>query len=105
MKRVIDGKIYDTETAEELHAWSNHLSGSDFNHCEESLYLTKKGAFFLAGSGGPMSKYSESNGNSTLGSSGISVLTEAEAVAWLEDHDGSEVLIDHPAFKSVVVEG
>jgi len=100
MKRVIDGKIYNTETAELLHEWSNGCFGRDFKSCAESLYKTKKGAYFIAGSGGPMSKYAVSCGNnSTSGSEQIEVLAEAEAIRWLEEHDGSEVLTEKFADK------
>ena len=100
MKKLIDGKIYNTETAELLHEWDNGCYGNDFKSCEESLYKTKKGAYFIAGSGGPMSKYAVSCGsNSTSGSEQIEVLTEAEAIRWLEEHDGSDILTEKFADK------
>src|SRR3990172_2422569 len=68
MKKVIDGKIYNTETAELLHEWDNGMYGNDFGRCEEALYRTKKGAYFIAGEGGAMSRYARSCGsNSTCG--------------------------------------
>ena len=95
MKQVIDGKIYNTETAELIHEWDNGLYGNDFGQCEESLYKTKKGAYFIAGSGGAMSKYAKSYGNNTGGSEGIEVVTEKEAMAWLEEHEGTEALQEY----------
>lgn len=92
MKRIINGKMYNTETAELIHEWDNGSYGSDFRSCEESLYKTKKGAYFTAGSGGPMSKYAEHHGNSTSGGEGIEILSEKEAMVWLEEHDGTEAL-------------
>mgnify|MGYP001562421380 FL=1 len=94
MKQVIDGKIYNTETAELLHEWDNGIYGNDFRCCNESLYKTKKGAYFIAGSGGAMSKYAKSYGNNTGGSEGIEVVTEKEAIRWLEEHDGSDILAE-----------
>lgn len=88
MKRVIKGKVYNTETAEAVHGWENRYYPNDFHHCEETLYRTKKGAWFTAGSGGPMSKYSRSCGsNSWTGGDGLEVLTDAEALEWLESHE------------------
>ena len=87
MKQVINGKMYNTETADELHDYSNGLGGRDFRNVEETLYKTKKGAFFLAGSGGAMTAYSESNGNTTWGSSKIIPMDECEAREWAENHD------------------
>jgi hypothetical protein len=95
MKKVIDGKLYNTETAEEIANWSNGLSYSDFNNCEESLFLTKKGAWFLQGEGGAMSKYSRPCGDMTGGGSGFEVLTPDEAMKWLENHNGEEAIIKH----------
>ena len=40
MKRIINGKSYNTETAEELARGDNGLYG-DFGYCRESLYRTK----------------------------------------------------------------
>ncbi len=85
--------MYNTETAELLHEWDNGKYRSDFGYCEESLYRTKKGAYFIAGEGGAMTKYARSCGsNSVCGGEGIRVLSEAEAVEWLENHDGTEAL-------------
>jgi len=96
MKKVINGKMYNTETSDRLHRWDNGSYGNDFNSCEESLYKTKKGAYFIAGSGGPMSKYAKSCGsNNTCGSSDITPLSKAEAIEWLESHDGTEALEEH----------
>ena len=87
MKRVIDGKVYNTETAEEIGSYSYGYRG-DFNRVEETLYKTKKGSFFLAGNGGPQSKYGYSpRQNELCGGYGMSVLTEEEACNWCENHD------------------
>lgn len=95
MRKVIDRKVYDTETAEMLHEWDNGSYDRDFHLVEESLYRTPKGAFFVAGSGGPMTEYAVRAGSNTSGSSGIRVLSRDEAIAWLEAHDGTEVLVEH----------
>jgi len=88
MKKVIDGKLYNTETATLLHEWNNGVRGNDFRGCEESLYITKKGTFFLAGSGGPMSKYAQAlDQNSWGGSEGLEPLSTKEALDWAETHD------------------
>ncbi len=51
MKRIINGLRYDTETATKLADWDNGIYGNDFKACEESLYKTKNGAYFIAGQG------------------------------------------------------
>jgi len=83
MKRVIDGKIYDTDTAERI---GNHVhsNAGDFRYEDTDLYKTKKGAWFLCGEGGPLSRWSRSVGNGQTGGSGIEALTTTEALAWCE---------------------
>ncbi len=46
MRRVIDGKAYDAETAELVESWSHDDPRSDASW---SLYRTRNGAFFLVG--------------------------------------------------------
>lgn len=99
MKRIIDGKVYDTKTAEEIATWSNGYPCNDFKHCEETLYRTKKGSWFVAGEGGAMSKYAVQYGNSYGGGSGLYPFTEDEARQWLEDKDFVEALEKHFADK------
>ena len=104
MKAIIDGKRYNTETAEEVASWSNGCGYGDFNRCEESLYKTKSGAFFLHGSGGARSAYSTSSeGGRTLGGgSAIRPMTREEAIGWLESHDEPEAIEKH--FADAVVD-
>ena len=95
MKRIIDGKSYNTETAQEIATWSNHYGCNDFKHCEESLYRTKKGAWFVAGEGGAMSKYAVQYGNAYGGGSCLEPITEGEAREWLESKDFVAELEEH----------
>ena len=94
MKQVINKKKYNTETAKLLHEWNNRMFGNDFRSCKESLYKTKNRAYFICGSGGAMSKYAKQYGNSISGGNRIEVLTEAEAMEWLENYDGTEALVE-----------
>lgn len=64
MKAIINGKIYNTETAVKLGNYEYGICG-DLNHVYESLYRTKKNAYFLAGSGGVNTRYSRSCGDNT----------------------------------------
>jgi len=85
MKKVINKKMYNTETAECLATFDNGLNKSDFNWIAESLFKTKNGAYFLHGEGGPLTEYSEECGsNSWTGSDEITPLTRDEAVEWAE---------------------
>jgi hypothetical protein len=90
MIKIIDGKRYNCDTATEIGHYWNGLSNSDFNHLSETLYVTKKGNYFLYGDGGAMTKYSKSNGNMSYGSSDIIPLTKDEAFEWSSNHGTAE---------------
>ena len=86
MKKVINGKIYNTDTAIEItyHSYSNY---SDFNYLCETLYKTQKGNYFLHGEGGAASKYAEYISQGTRsGSSVIISMTSVEALTWVEEN-------------------
>lgn len=94
MKQVIDGKLYNTETAEEVGHYDNALGCGDFRYIRESLYKTKRGRFFLAGEGGAMTKYSQGCGNNVrCEGSGIFPLGIEEAKEWMEAHGTTEEYI------------
>jgi hypothetical protein len=86
MRKIIEGKIYDTNTATEIGTWSNNLSTRDFRNETTTLYITKKGNFFMAGESGPMGSYAYSVGNGTSGGEGMFALTKEEALEWAERH-------------------
>lgn len=86
MKRIINKKLYDTETARNIGAWDNGIYGS-FESVSETLYRKKTGEFFLYGEGGPMTKYARSAGNNSWsGGEEIIPLTVEAAREWAEKH-------------------
>lgn len=86
MKKIINKKLYDTETAKLVANWWNGLGVSDFRNCEESLYLKKTGEFFLYGEGGGLSPYAEHFVDGWGYGKKITPLTEEEAREWAEKH-------------------
>ena len=87
MRQVIDGKRYDTETAEQVGSDSYSHYG-DFQYWCEELYRTQKGNWFLYGEGGAKSKFAVAIGqNEIAGGNDITPLTKEEALAWLEDRN------------------
>lgn len=88
MKKIINGKKYDTETATEIKYYTNGWSCSrSFERVDETLYRKKTGEFFLLGEGGPLTKYARRTSSSEwCGDSRIIPLTEAEAREWLAEH-------------------
>lgn len=87
MKKIINGKKYDTETATKIgFACGGGLSFRDFEYWEETLYKKKTGEYFLFGEGGPASKYSVSIGsNSWSGGERFIPMTREEAAKWAEE--------------------
>ena len=87
MKKIINGKLYDTDTAKELGSYSNGGSWRDFSHFEETLYRKITGEYFLHGEGGPMTHYAVAEGqNSWSGGERIMPMSYDEAAAWAEKH-------------------
>ncbi len=95
MKTVISGKRYNTETAT-LIAENGYSHRGDFHAYHEGLYLTRRGNWFLAGSGGPMSKYAVATGqNEWSGGAKIIPLSPGEARDWLERSGETDTLEEH----------
>jgi len=95
MKRIIDGKRYDTANAGEVAADGFGYS-SDFNHWQERLYRTPGGSWFLVGSGGARSKYAEQvEQNTWSGGSKLIPMAAEEARRWCEEHEATEALEKH----------
>ena len=87
MKKIIKGKLYDTDTAKKLGSDSSPVGPRDFSYWHEELYQKRTGEFFLYGEGGPMSRYSRSMGdNSWSGGEEIIPLTFGTAREWAEEH-------------------
>ena len=84
MKKIINGKLYNTQTAKALASRDNHCQPGSFDYVTETLYRKKTGEFFLSGSGGARTIYAEPCEGGSRGSSRIVPLTEAEAREWAE---------------------
>ncbi len=97
MRAIIEGKKYDTETAELVGESDNLGTGvdsvTDFAFWEAGLYRTPKGRYFLAGEGGAASMFSEPVGqNARGGGSGIIPMSKDQALEWAERHLKPEVV-------------
>lgn len=92
MRKIIHGKRYDTATATKIASWHNGHFPNDFHHCEETLYRTAKGQYFLHGEGGALSAYAVHHGNSRGAGEDIIVMDRNEARLWLEGHGCTEAL-------------
>lgn len=98
MKKVINGKVYDTDTAREVGCFDSGAGDRLFGW-SETLYVKRTGEYFLFGEGGPGSKYSVRTGvNNTTGSAKIFPLSYDEARKWVEDNlSGDEYIAEFGA--------
>jgi hypothetical protein len=87
MKKIIDGRKYDTETATLVaRVGSRAAAVGDFSYWEADLYVTLNKRWFLAGEGGPMTWWGVSvPGGGTGGSSGIRLVDPEQAQSLLEE--------------------
>ena len=76
MKRIIEGKVYDTDTATCIAAENKSLRKSLIS--SETLYRTQSGKWFLHGKSSAMGKYGDGwNPGETL-----IAMTETEVAEW-----------------------
>lgn len=87
MKKILNNRLYDTDTARCLGSDSYSGSRSDFHWWHEELYQKRTGEYFLYGEGGPMSRYARTVGqNEWSAGEKIMPLTPARALDWAEEH-------------------
>jgi len=83
--KVIDGKTYNTKTAVKVCTVYSSASLSDFSGFSETLYRTMKGAFFMVGEGGPMTRWALVGEDRSVGwGADLLVLDSDEARAMME---------------------
>lgn len=90
MKAIINGRLYNTETALLLGRCISAQAGV-LQSCWEEFYRKKNGEYFVYGEGGPFSKYGHFFDGEWHEGGAITVLSEAEAREWAEqnlDADG-----------------
>lgn len=95
MKKIINGKRYDTETAKLVDSWSNNFSCNDFHWYCEDLFLKKTGEFFIYGIGNGLSPYAESVGlNCSQSGEKIIPISIEEAKKWIEKKSEVDIYED-----------
>ena len=96
MRKIINGLRYDTETAVEVGRASSGFPVSDFNWWESTLYKTpRSGRFFLAGEGGPMTRFAQRVGDMRGYGEGLFPMERTEALAWAEQYLTADEIEKH----------
>ncbi len=87
MKKIIHGIRYDTEKATLIGSDTNGLPTNDFSYWWAGLYTTpRSGKYFLAGEGGPMSRYGRVVGDNRGYGERLEPMSKEDALAWAEEH-------------------
>lgn len=92
MKKVIESKLYNTDTATLVSEYDSGPNRSDFTWWQEKLFITNKNNWFIFGEGGPASHYAQHGQNESWGSWDIRRVAEHEAYEWLESHNDIEAI-------------
>ena len=93
MKKIINRKMYNTDTAEQIAEYSFSIPGN-FHYLQEILYRKSNGEYFLYGEGGAASRYREQvDQNSWSSGETIIPFSDEDAKSWLEEHDECDVYI------------
>lgn len=94
MKKVINGALYNTDTAQVLGCVEPNGSNTrDFSYFCETLYRTKSGKYFLHGEGHGNSRYGVWHGNDGGWGEKIMPMTLEEAMEWAERNLSGEEYI------------
>lgn len=93
MKKIVNGKLYNTATAERIGEYTENYPG-DFNYYIGVLYRTKNGTYFLYEYSGPMSSTCyDPLDNSWRDDENITILSDSAAYEWAVDYlDPDDVL-------------
>lgn len=89
MRKIIDGRTYDTATADKLCEISDvgqTFPSSDYRWERTSLYRSPKGRFFIAGSSGPLARWAIPVRGGKGEGSGLKLIDESEARTLIEQH-------------------
>ena len=94
MKKIINGFRYDTGKALLIGETRATCIWPDYNYWETGLYKTpRKGYYFLAGFGGPMSRYSKSLGQQgRIGGEKVDPMDIISAFRWAQTHLSREIV-------------
>jgi hypothetical protein len=94
-KAIINGCRYDIEKATLIGYYGSPHEGTDLHTWEAELYVTKQGRYFLAGTGGPMSRYGTPMVNGFDWGEKIEPMSKEDALRWAEQYLDPEIIEAH----------
>jgi hypothetical protein len=89
MQDIIEGHVYDTDTATLVRDISNGEPVGSFGYERSAIYRTPEGRFFVAGKGGPLSRWGVNYevGPCRTGSEGIKAMSALDVEIAIEMYD------------------
>lgn len=93
MKKIINGHMYNTDTATVIGVRDNGYQPRDCNYVHETLYRKTTGAYFMHGVGGANSIYGVRTADGYDPGEQIIALSQDEAMAWAEEHLDADTYI------------
>ena len=95
MKELIDGLLYDTETATKICSNKSEKRIAKIFTWEATLYRTENGRHFVAGHGGPMTAFGKASTSGAAGSEKIIPLEDDHAYELAENVLSIDELMVH----------
>lgn len=92
MKKLIDKKLYDTEKADFVHSYIHHDEQFSNMECEDRLYITKKGNWFLVVEDIALDEWDQPGAGEPSNVEDLRALTATEAFAWLVEHEAFDTV-------------
>lgn len=90
MRKIIDGKSYDTGKAELIGEYESEFGRSDFKWFREELYRKRTGEYFIYGEGHAQSRYAKQAHGMWGAGEAITPMSYDGARKWAEEHLGAE---------------
>lgn len=90
MRKIIDGKSYDTDKAELIGEYESEFGMSDFKWFREELYRKRTGEYFIYGEGYAQSKYAKQAYGMWRAGEAITPMSYDGARKWAEEHLGAD---------------
>jgi hypothetical protein len=99
MKKLLNGKLYDTAKASKLAQFTNGAPPHSPQYIKETLYRTPRGNYFIHGSGGYLTPYREVFGPSCGPGEDITALDRDQCLLWCErtGNEAAALLINRKA--------
>ena len=85
-KKIINGKMYNTDTTQVIGTWDNGYTRGDFYFEEQTLHKKKTGEYFVYAHGGAYSSFGDSYGGQGCAGEKFILMSVEQAQQWSEEY-------------------